>query len=134
MRRRPTSTPRGYQFVPFSPPSRDVTSNRRAPSVTCSLPSPAGATEEDRAFVAYDDRFVRHSRHVGTARGARAHRGSDLRHSLGREVSLVEKDSPEVKAVGKDLVLRRQVRAAAVDQGDARQPVLRGDLLSADAS
>ena len=34
-------------------------------------------------------------------------------------------------AVGKDLVLRRQKCAAGIDQIEARQPVLAGDLLGA---
>ena len=44
---------------------------------------------------------------------------------------LVEEDAAEMVAVGEDLGLVRQVRAAAVDQIDARQPVLLGDLLRA---
>ena len=38
---------------------------------------------------------------------------------------LVVEDAAEVVAVGEDLVLERQERAARVDQVDARQPVLR---------
>ena len=44
---------------------------------------------------------------------------------------LVVEDAAEVVAVGKHLVLVRQVRPARVDQVDAGQPVLRGDLLRA---
>ena len=44
---------------------------------------------------------------------------------------LVEEDAAEMVAVGEDLGLVRQVRAAAVDQIDARQPVLERDLLRA---
>ena len=44
---------------------------------------------------------------------------------------LVEEDPPEVLAVGEDLGLQRQERAAGVDQVDARQPVLQRDLLRA---
>ena len=49
----------------------------------------------------------------------------------GAEVGLVVEDAAEVVAVGEDLVLVGQVGAAGVDQVDARQPVLRGDLLRA---
>ena len=37
------------------------------------------AAEEDRALVPHDDALVRHRRHVGAARGARAHHDRDLR-------------------------------------------------------
>ena len=42
---------------------------------------------------------------------------------------LVVEDAAEVLAVGKDLVLQRQEGAAGVDQVDAGQAVLQGDLL-----
>ena len=48
-----------------------------------------------------------------------------------RQLRLVVEDAPEVLAVGKDLVLERQERAAGVHQVEARQPVLEGDLLGA---
>ena len=48
-----------------------------------------------------------------------------------RQVGLVVEDATEVLAVGEHLVLPRQERAARVDQVDARQPVLPGDLLGA---
>ena len=50
---------------------------------------------------------------------------------LGGHVGLVEEDPPKVVAVGEDLVLIGQVRAAAVDKVDAGQVVLRRDLLRA---
>jgi hypothetical protein len=49
----------------------------------------------------------------------------------GAHPGLVEEDAAEVVAVGEDLGLVRQVRPAAVDQIDARQAVLLGDLLGA---
>ena len=58
------------------------------------------------------------------------HRG-DLRDALGGQVGLVVEDAAEVLAVGEHLVLARQERPAGVDQIDARQPVLPGDLLCA---
>ena len=50
---------------------------------------------------------------------------------LRRHRRLVEEDPPEVLAVGEDVVLQRQERAAGVDQVDARQPVVERDLLRA---
>ena len=49
----------------------------------------------------------------------------------GRHPRLVVEDPAEVLAVGEDLGLQRQERAARVDEVEARQPVLLGDLLRA---
>ncbi len=89
------------------------------------------AGQEDRALVLDDDRLVAHRRHVGAARRARAHHDRDLGDALRAHVGLVEEDAAEVLAVREHVVLVRQVRAAAVDQVDARQPVLQRDLLRA---
>ena len=50
---------------------------------------------------------------------------------FGRHPRLVEEDAAEVVAVGEDLVLQRQEGAAGVDEVDAREAVLLGDLLGA---
>ena len=55
----------------------------------------------------------------------------DLRDALRGHPRLVEEDPPEVVAVGEDLVLQRQERAARVDEVDAGQVVLLGHLLGA---
>ncbi len=89
------------------------------------------AADEDRAGAADDDRLVAHRRHVGAAGRARAHHGRDLRDSGCREPCLVEEDPAEVLAVREDLGLQRQEGAARVDEVDAREPVLRRDLLGA---
>ena len=89
------------------------------------------SAEEDRALVAHDHRLVAHRRHVGAAGGARAEHRGDLRDALGRHPRLVEEDAPEVVAIGEDLVLHRQERAAGVDEVDAGKPVLERDLLRA---
>ncbi len=89
------------------------------------------AAEEDRAGAADDHRLVAHRRHVGAAGGARAHDHRDLRDPQRRHPRLVEEDPPEVVAVGEDLGLQRQERAAGVDEVEARQAVLLGDLLRA---
>ena len=82
------------------------------------------AADEDRARAFDDDRLVAHGRHVRAAGGARAHDHRHLGDALRRQVGLVEKDPPEVLAVGKDVGLQRQERAARVDQVDARQAIL----------
>ena len=78
-----------------------------------------------------DDRLVRHRRHVGAARGARAHHDGNLRNPVGGHARLVEEDAPEVIAIGKDLGLQREKRAARIHQVDARQAVVERDLLRA---
>ena len=50
---------------------------------------------------------------------------------LGRHARLVEEDAAEVLAIGEDLGLQRQERAAGVDEVDAGQAVLERDLLRA---
>ena len=87
--------------------------------------------EKDRALLAHDDGLVRHRRHIGAARRARAHHDGDLRNAQRRHRRLIVEDAAEMLAVGKDLGLVRQVRAAGIDQIDARQPVLARDLLRA---
>ncbi len=87
--------------------------------------------EEDRALILDDDGLVRHRRHVGAARGARAHHHRDLGDARGRHVGLVVEDAAEMVAVREHLVLARQVRAAGIHQVDARQPVLERNLLRA---
>ena len=87
--------------------------------------------DEDRAGAAHDDRLVAHRGHVGAAGGARAHDGGDLRDPLGRHARLVVEDPPEVLAVGEDVGLERQERAAGVDEVEAREVVLLGNLLRA---
>ena len=85
--------------------------------------------DEDRAGSLDDDRLVAHCRYVGTAGGAGAHHRGDLRDALGREPRLVEEDASEVVTVGEHLGLQGQKRSARVDEIDAGQAVLGGDLL-----
>ena len=89
------------------------------------------SAQKDRAGVFDDHRFVGHRRHVRAPGGARTHDRRDLRDALGRHRRLIVKDPAEMVAVGKHLVLKRQKRSAGVDQIDAREPVLPGDLLCA---
>ncbi len=90
-----------------------------------------GLGEEDGALPFDDDGLVTHRRHISAARGARAHHAGDLRDAGGGERGLVVEDAAEMVAVGENLRLVRQVRAAAIHQIDARQPVLPRDLLRA---
>ena len=89
------------------------------------------AAEKDRALVAHDDGLVRHRRHIGAARRARAHHHRDLGDAGRRQRRLIVEDAAEMLAVGKHVGLVRQVGAAGIDQIDARQPVLARDLLGA---
>jgi hypothetical protein len=87
--------------------------------------------EEDRPLFFYNNRDIRHGRHIGPARRAGAHHDRDLRNARRTHLRLVVEDAPEMVPVGKDLVLVRKVRAAAVHQVDAGQTALLRDLLRA---
>ncbi len=89
------------------------------------------AAEKDRALLLDDDRQVAHRRHVGAAGRARTHDDGDLRDAARRQPGLVVEDPAEMLAVGKHVILARQVRAARVDEVDARQVVFAGDRLRA---
>ena len=71
-----------------------------------------------------------YGRHVGAPGRAAPHHHRDLRDAGGRHLRLVVEDAAEMVAVGKDLVLVRQVGAAGIDKVDAGQPVLLPDLRS----
>src|ERR1051325_2454027 len=90
------------------------------------------AAEEDRALVPYNDTFVAHRRNIGAARGAAPHHTGDLRDALRAHLRLVEEDSAEMVAGGEPPGVVRQVPPATVDEIDAGQPVLTGDLLRAE--
>ncbi len=87
--------------------------------------------QEDRAGPLHDDGLVAHRRHVRAAGRARAHDERDLRDPGRRHPRLVVEDPAEMVAVGEDVGLEGQERAAAVDEVDAGQPVLQRDLLGA---
>ncbi len=88
-------------------------------------------SEEDRPLLFHDDRHIRHRRHIGSACRATAHDDSDLGNTLGAHLRLIVENTAKVIAVGEDLILIGQVRAAAIDQIDAGQMVGLGDLLGA---
>ena len=87
--------------------------------------------QKDGALIADDDAFIRHRRHISAAGGAGTHHHGDLGDAFRRHIGLIEEDATEMVAVGKDLVLVRQVGAARIDEIDAGQAVLLGDLLGA---
>ena len=89
------------------------------------------AAEEDRAGALDDHGLVAHRRDVGATGRATAHDQRDLRDGRRRHAGLVVEDAAEVVAVREDLGLEREECAAAVDEVDARQPVLERDLLGA---
>ena len=87
------------------------------------------SAEEDRAGALDDDGLVAHGRDVRAAGRAAAHHERDLGDGRRRHAGLVVEDPPEVVAVRKDVGLEREEGAAAVDEIDARQPILECDLL-----
>ena len=87
--------------------------------------------QKDRSLSLDDDGFVAHRGNVRAAGGARSHHRGDLRDALARHARLIVEDAPEVIAIGKDVGLQRQERAARIDQVDARKMVLLRDLLRA---
>ena len=88
--------------------------------------------QEDGARALDDDRLVAHGGHVRATGRATAHDQRDLRDPRGRHPCLVVEDAPEVVAVREDVRLEGEEGAAAVDEVDAREPVLEGDLLRAE--
>ena len=90
------------------------------------------ATQKDGALVAHDDHLVAHGRHVGPSGRARAHHHRHLRNALGRQPGLVVEKASEVEAIRKHVRLFGQEYAARIDQVNAGQAVLEGDLLGAD--
>ena len=87
------------------------------------------AAEKDRAGSPDDDGLVGHGGNVGAAGRARPHDDRNLRDALRRHARLVEEDTSEMLAIRKDLRLKRQERAAGIDEVDARQAVVERDLL-----
>ena len=87
------------------------------------------AAEVDRPLLAHDDVLVAHRRHVGAAGGRRAVHHRHLRDAGRRHHRLVVEDAAPGR---EDVGLERQEGAARVDEVDARQAVLVGDLLRAE--
>ena len=68
--------------------------------------------QKDGAVTLDDDALVSHSREIGTPGGARPHDYGDLWNSPGGKTGLVIEDPAKMVAVGKNLILLRQVDPA----------------------
>ena len=88
-------------------------------------------TDEDRPLAFDDHGLVAHGRDVCAAGGGGTHDDGDLRDRERGHPCLVVEDPAEVLAVGEDFVLSREERSARVDEVEAGEPVLEGDLLRA---
>ncbi len=77
--------------------------------------------QEDGPLVLDDHGLIGHRGHIGAAGGAASHDAGDLGDALGRHLRLVVEDPAEMLLVGKNLGLKRQIRAAGIDQIDAGQ-------------
>jgi hypothetical protein len=87
--------------------------------------------EKDCASAAHNHHLIAHRWHIRAASRARSHHRCNLSNASGRHPRLIVKNAPEVVAVGEDVCLERQERAAAIDQIDAGEMVLFGDFLRA---
>ena len=90
------------------------------------------AGQEDGPGAVDDDGLVGHGGDVCASRRARSHHDRYLGNAGRRHPGLVEEDPAEVIAVRKHLGLERQERPARIDQVEAGQAVLEGDLLRAE--
>ena len=99
---------------------------------TCGCLDEGRPTQEDCASVLDNDDLVRHGGHIGATSSARATYDSDLRNAGGRHPRLVVENLSEVIFVWEYVVLLREEGASGVNEVDARQLVLHGDLLGAD--
>jgi hypothetical protein len=88
------------------------------------------SAQKDGACTFDDDRFIAHGRDVRAARRAGTHHRRDLRNALGRHARLIVEDAPEVIDIGEDFILKRQIRAARIDEVEAGQMIFFGDLLA----
>lgn len=89
------------------------------------------AAEKDRALIFDDHGLVAHGGYIGPARGATPHHHGDLGNAFRRHIGLIVKDTAEMIAVGKNLVLIGKVRTAGIHQINAGQVVFGSDLLRA---
>ena len=89
------------------------------------------AGQENCPLLFYNNRHIRHRRHIGPACGTGAHHHSDLRDAPGAHLRLIVEDAPKMIAIRKHLVLVGQVRAAGIHQIHAGQVAFRRNLLGA---
>ena len=87
--------------------------------------------QENRTLLFHNDRHIRHRRHISAPSRARSHHNRNLRNAFSTHLRLIVKNSAKVVTIGKHLVLIGQVRTPTVDQINAWQTVLFGNLLRA---
>ena len=85
--------------------------------------------QEYRRLTPHHDRLIGHGRNVSAARRRTAHHHRHLRDSRSRHPRLIIEDAAEMLAVGENLILVGQMRAAGIDQIDAGQAVVAGNHL-----
>ena len=88
-----------------------------------------GPTQGYRALTANDNRLIRHRRHIGATGRTGPHNHRDLRNSKRRHIGLVVENPTEVITIGENLILIGQIRTTRINEVDAGQVVLLGDLL-----
>ena len=86
-------------------------------------------SQENRSSLLHHNDFVGHGRHISPTSSAATKHNSDLRNSLARHTSLVEKDTTEVVTVREHIILLGQEGPRRIYQVDAWKVVLLGDLL-----
>ena len=87
--------------------------------------------QKDGPLPCNNNRLVRHGRHIGTPGRAGSHDHGNLRNTGCAHPRLIIKNASKMVAVGKHLVLTRQVGTAAIHQIQAGQMVLQRDFLRA---
>ena len=103
----------------------------RAHILACCRLHERRSAEEDRASAFDDDGFVAHRRDVRATRRATSHHRRDLRNLFRGHARLIVKDATEMIDIGEDFVLQGQKRPARIDEIQAGQMILFGDLLGA---
>lgn len=99
--------------------------------LACGRLDERGSAQEHGSLLLDHHDFIGHRWHVGATSGAAAQNDGDLRNSLARHTCLVIKDPAKVVTVGEHIILLGQEGTRGVNQVDAGQSVLLGNLLSA---
>ena len=85
--------------------------------------------EIHEALTAHDHYLIAEGGDIGPTRRARPHDDGDLRDAVAGHPDLIVKDGAELPFIGKNILLIRQERAAAIDQRDDGQAVVPGNAL-----
>lgn len=86
-------------------------------------------TQKNGGLAPHHNGFIAHGRHISTTCGATAHYHCNLRNALGAQVCLVVKNTPEVLAVWKHLILAGQIGPPGIHQINTRQVVFCSNFL-----